>query len=93
MPANQDGSASAYDASGWARQGIPARRQQLRPTLRSRKGDDIPRERPSKPSRLHCLALPPGTEVSRLCVDNRATPAGSDGQLGLHAASRKASYA
>ena len=44
---------------------------------------DMLRECPSKPRRLRCLAAPPGTEVSRRCVDNGATTgAGSDGGLG-----------
>ena len=39
-------------------------------------------------------AVPPGTEVSRRCVDNGATTgAGSDGELGPQVASRKAGYA
>ena len=47
--AHQDGSAGAHDASCEAREGMPAGRQQFRPTLRSRKGDEILRECPSKP--------------------------------------------
>ena len=52
------------------------------------------RECPSKPWRLPCLAVPTGTGVSRRCVDKGATAgAGSDGELGPQAASRKAGYA
>ena len=35
--------------------------------------DKILQECPSKPELLHCLAVPSGTEVSLLCVDNGAT--------------------
>ena len=43
------GSASTYDASCEAREGIPARPQQFRPMLQLRKGDDILLECLSKP--------------------------------------------
>ena len=42
------------------------------------RSDEILRECPSKPWRLHCLAVPTGTEVSRRCVDDGAT-AGAGG--------------
>ena len=43
---------------------------------------------------LHCLTVPPGTEVSLRCLDNGAPAgAGSKSELGSQAASRKAGYA
>ena len=91
---HQDRSASAYYASCEAREGIPARHQQVHLMLCLKTGDDMLHECPSKPWRLHCSAVPPGTEVSRRCVDNAAAAeAGSDGELRPQAASSKAGYA
>ena len=63
------GSIAVYDAVGknTSEFNVPL---QFGTSYSSAHDDIILRDCPSKPYRLHCSVVPPGTEVSRRCVDN-----------------------